>query len=489
MTLHTAAVLAAIGCSQAADPDASTQQGVRPISGNGSPKTKPAGETTSGVPGALAARIGELNACQSRLQETRRTFPVQDIQAESEGSPILYAFYNLDESGITNTFTTHVPGQNNECTLPANNAIGTVRGVIEPKPGAIVDPNDPRSLIDIFTDVCGLIVINNESGWYEGWIFHDVKVPEVAPAMPDGHAPFARITQADADLLVAKGTGQNVPGNLLTNDGRAPTTNLVSTGVGESQFPAFNRVSVPVSLGAWNTLQGEDGHAYWELNEYTNWSFPTYEVPTTGGIAQTFGQGLQYGPLGGLGPNADSRVPGSGPAGILNNNSVNGKVRFGDDPSFPRDADRFPEACGEGSLQSETRLRFLPSGLAREVLLDVFARPASFQSDVTNVTERFFSAYAFEVAKVDENKDGIVSFAEADIEDESDGQPNIRLYLAPNSFNRVAITREINDGLLAPRFAPSIAAYVIQGEGTFVDTSCPSDRADGGAKKRHKKGH
>jgi hypothetical protein len=40
---------------------------------------------------------------------------------------------------------------------------------------------------------------------------------------------------------------------------------------------------------------------------------------------------------------------------------------------------------------------------------------------------------------------------------------NSRLYLPPTAFNRFAVTREINDGLLAPRFAPSQRAWVLSG--------------------------
>jgi hypothetical protein len=41
--------------------------------------------------------------------------------------------------------------------------------------------HDPRAFIDIFTDIRGLFVINNESGWYEGWMIHDLRVADVAP--------------------------------------------------------------------------------------------------------------------------------------------------------------------------------------------------------------------------------------------------------------------------------------------------------------------
>ena len=46
----------------------------------------------------------------------------------------------------------------------------------------------------------------------------------------------------------------------------------------------------------------------------------------------------------------------------------------------------------------------------------------------------------------------------------TDGFPNNeRLFLPPTVFNRFAVTREINDGLLAPRFAPSQRAWVLSG--------------------------
>ena len=45
----------------------------------------------------------------------------------------------------------------------------------------------------------------------------------------------------------------------------------------------------------------------------------------------------------------------------------------------------------------------------------------------------------------------------------SDLLPNTRLYLSPRSFDRFFVTREINDGLLAPRFEPSQRAWVLSG--------------------------
>jgi hypothetical protein len=74
-----------------------------------------------------------------------------------------------------------------------------------------------------------------------------------------------------------------------------------------------------------------------------------------------------------------------------------------------------------------------------------------------------YDAYAKEVAHVDQNGDGVLTFVEADAEEETDGLSNERLFLPPTVYNRFAVTREINDGLLAPRFAPSQRAYVLSG--------------------------
>jgi hypothetical protein len=45
----------------------------------------------------------------------------------------------------------------------------------------------------------------------------------------------------------------------------------------------------------------------------------------------------------------------------------------------------------------------------------------------------------------------------------TDLRDNTRLFLPPTVFNRFAVTREINDGLLAPRFAPSQRAWILIG--------------------------
>jgi hypothetical protein len=99
--------------------------------------------------------------------------------------------------------------------------VGAVRVVLEPKPGLPTDPNNPRAFIDVFTDISSLFVINNESGWYEGWMIHDITVPQIATPRPDGHAQFGTITQLDAAILARIGAGNKVPGNIPHTRGPA----------------------------------------------------------------------------------------------------------------------------------------------------------------------------------------------------------------------------------------------------------------------------
>jgi hypothetical protein len=155
----------------------------------------------------------------------------------------------------------------------------------------------------------------------------------------------------------------------------------------------------------------------------------------------------------------------------------------GDNPNIPRDPDRVldtsPQDPDRGMVNNnahkETRLRFIPSGLANEVLLDVYARPASFEPHVHSLKQRIFDAYAAEVARVDANGNGVVDAVEADLEGTSDGgQSNDRLYLPATMYDRIAVSREINDGLLSPRFAPSQRAWVLSGFIHRVDPGVPA---------------
>jgi hypothetical protein len=303
-----------------------------------------------------------------------------------------------------------------------------------------------------------LFVINNESGWYEGWMIHDITVAAVDPdPRQDGHAKFGRILPADAEVLAAMGTGHNVPNAIFTMDGKA-----VHFPSNSDHFPDVQTNVVPIqeSMGAYNAMEQMDVHSYWEFNyRGSNWIHPLYELPFTGGLDDDFAQG-KIGKL-------QSIVPGSGPRGVQND-----PTKVGDNPNLPRDPDKFD---GDVDAQREFRERGIPSDLANEVYLDVYERLASFEPGVKNFQQRLFDAYAAEVARVDTNGDGIISAVEGDPDTPSDGFPNNRrLYLSPTTFNRFAVTREINDGLLAPRFAPSQRAWVLHGFRVAVTPSVPA---------------
>ena len=386
----------------------------------------------------------------------------------------LFQFYLLDTNNFQpNVFTAVIPGINDGAIRTAANAangalptIGSVRVVLEPKPGLPTDPNDPHAFIDVFMDFSGLFVINNESGWYEGWMISDLRVPHIAPPRSDGTAQFGTITQADYDAISQLGSHNNaVIGNFFTADGNAPRFGS-ATDVFPDPARQPNTVPHPVSMGAFNGQQQSDVHAYWEFNRSTNWIFPHYELPFTGGVPGTFAARMQYNNLIDL----RSVIPGSGPLGVTND-----KLIYGDNPDNPRDPDRgLVDQSAPNPAHLEFRNRFIPSGLDQEVLFNAFVRVRSFRPDVSDVGQRLFLSFAQEIARVDQNGDGVISFVEADVDGSSDGLPNTRLYLSPRAFNRFAVTREINDGLLAPRFAPFQRAYVLSGPATSVDPSVPA---------------
>lgn len=431
------------------------------------------------LPAPLKDRLVEL----ARRQHTFLPLPAF---AEADSPSQLFQYYLLDTTSFEpNVFTATIPGINDgvpptaangsNCGLPT---IGAVRQVLEPKEGLPTDPNDPGSFLDVFTDISSLFVINNESGWYEGWMIWDLRVAGVADPRPDGHAQFGKITAADAALLQQIGAGNNATaGALFTLDGNAvrfPSAN--------DHFPdpatQSNLVPLYLSMGAYNCLQQSDCHSYWEFNQYTNWVHPLYELPFTGGFPSNFGQppnAFEQGNVGKL----SSLIPGSGPSGVKN-----AAVDFGDNPNSPRDPDRaldFPTDGTTNDDHKEIRVRFIPSGLAKEILIDAFERRASFEPAVTDLETRLNDAYAHEVSLIDTNGDGVVDFVEADTEGTSDGgQSNDRLFIPATKWNRFAVTREINDGYLAPRFATSQRAWVLSGALVSVNpTVSASIKRDG----------
>ena len=191
-------------------------------------------------------------------------------------------------------FSAIIPGVNDTAQLSATGGdcglptIGAVRVVLEPKPGLPTDPNDPRAFIDVFTDISPLFVINNESGWYEGWMIHDLTVSATAPPRRSGRAQFGTITAQDAMQLEAMGHHHNVMGAIFTLDG-----NDVRFPSKSDHFPEKQSNTVPIqeSMGAYNSFQQSDSHSYWEFNYLgTNWIHPLYELPFTGGFPDDFGK-------------------------------------------------------------------------------------------------------------------------------------------------------------------------------------------------------
>ena len=410
------------------------------------------------LPLPLRHRLGELAA------RPHSVLPVQAF-AEADKSSQLFQYYLLDSSSFQpNVFSAVIPGLNDQAQLTAFGGnggiptIGAVRVVLEPKPGLPTDPNDVRAFIDVFTDLSSLFVINNESGWYEGWMIHDLTVPDAAPPRASGRAQFGKLTDADVKALAKLGKGNNKPGATFTMDGKMPQPPTA-----HDHFPDVQTNLVPIqeSMGAYNAMQQSDVHSYWEFNyEGTNWIHPLYELPFTGGKPPSF----EDGDVGKL----SSIVPSAGPSG-----TPNSPLQYGDDPNAPRDPDRF-EGTETSDAQREFRERGVPSGLANEVYLDVYERLASFEPG-TPYPKRLFDAYAYEVSLVDSNGDGVISALEGDVDTPSDGfVDNARLYLPATAFNRFAVSREINDGILAPRFAPSQRAWVASGVRVPVNPAVPA---------------
>jgi hypothetical protein len=422
--------------------------------------------------GDIVKLPGELQDRLAQLANRPHSYPPLQVFAEADGASQLFQYYLLDTSGFEpNVFTAIIPGVNDgnvqltatggNCGLPT---VGAVRVVLEPKPGLPTDPTNPRAFNDVFTDISPLFVINNESGWYEGWMIHDITVPAVAKPRPDGQAQFGTITQGDAEILKRMGTGNNVPGNVFTVDGQPPHFPSAS-----DHFPDKQTNVVPIneSMGAYNAFQQSDVHSYWEFNYLgTNWIHPLYELPFTGGFPDNLVKApdaFEDGEIGKL----QSIVPGPGPSGEPNKPQV-----VGDNPNLPRDPDKFD---ADVDAQREFRQRGVPSGLANEIYLDVYERLASFEPAVKNLQQRLFDAYAAEVKRVSGNDEGIITAAQGDIDTATDGFPNNeRLFLPPTVFNRFAVTREINDGLLAPRFAPSQRAWVLSGVQVPVVPAVPA---------------
>jgi len=108
--------------------------------------------------------------------------PIQ-AYAEADSPSQLFQYYLLDTHGFQpNVFTARIPGVNDTAMLTATGGncglptIGTVRVVVEPKPGLPTDPNDPRAFIDMFTDMFDALDAGREptETFYDGYVVNAV---------------------------------------------------------------------------------------------------------------------------------------------------------------------------------------------------------------------------------------------------------------------------------------------------------------------------
>ncbi|MEE9345825.1 MAG: hypothetical protein V3U88_09500, partial [Methylococcales bacterium] len=133
------------------------------------------------------------------------TYLPQTAFAEADGASQLVQHYLIDTTEFQpNIFTSQIAGINDRALQTGANfandglpTIGAIRVLLEPKEGLPTDPDDPRAFLDMFTDISGLFVINNESGWYEGWMIRDITIPDIAEPRNDGtgQAQYGTITQ------------------------------------------------------------------------------------------------------------------------------------------------------------------------------------------------------------------------------------------------------------------------------------------------------
>jgi hypothetical protein len=393
-----------------------------------------------------------IKSMLAKLRAMPHVYPPQAIAAGDHPAQVVQYVLLDNKNFQPNVFTSKIPGINDTAPPTAGDSetVGLARMVVLQHPGLPTDPNDPRTHIGIYLDISGLQPALAEVGVYEATLLYNTQIPPVAPPRPNGEAQYGTMTAEDALVMAARGSGNNVPGNIFTLDGNAP------------RFPSpadvwpdktSNVVTWPVNAGTFNALQETDAHAFWELKPATSMVFPHQEFPFVGGVPAF------YPPLGpfeaGVLGHTFSIVPGSGPSGISNDPRI-----YGDNPDDPRDPDR---SRATDPSQLEFRLRSVPSGLTEEIHRDIFIRRASFEPNVTNLQQRLNDAVAKEVALIDTNNDGVLSFDEIDIDGTSDNLPNTRLYVPVTAFSRYVVQKEINDGLIAPRFANSQRAWVLSG--------------------------
>ena len=262
-------------------------------------------------------------------------------------------------------------------------------------------PNDPRAFIDVFTDISRLFVINNESGWYEGWMIHDLARRARRPRR-DATATrsSARSLPADADAL-AQTMGQRQQRARQRSSRRRRAAALPER---ERSLPRPRRPTSCRSSSAWARTTPCSRATRTRTGSST--TRPTGSTRSTSCRSPAASRRRRLRRLRTARSARCSRsCPGSGPAGV----DEQARSCYGDNPNLParsRQVRRRRSTRSASSASASSR-----AASRNEIFLDVYERLASFEPG-SPFPQRLFDAYAAEVARVDTNGDGIISAVE-----------------------------------------------------------------------------
>ena len=292
-------------------------------------------------------------------------------------------------------------------------------------------------------------------------MIHDLQVAQVAAARARRPCrSSARSPPTDAKLLAAMGSGNNVPGNIFTIDG-----NAAALPEPERPLPRQGRPTSCRSSSAWartTRSSSRDAHNYWEFNYTTNWVHPLYELPFTGGFPTTTYQNGQ------ISVRTRSR---SFPAAARAITTA-ASERAVDVRRQPRPAARPRQVRRRGrraarvprSASSRAASRTRPCSTSSSG----WPRSSPSEHDLDAAPARRLQgrdrARRSQRRRHHLGRRGRRRHAERQLSARRQ-RPDLRI-LPPRSYDRFAVTREINDGLLAPRFAPSTRGWVLSGTAT-----------------------
>ena len=126
--------------------------------------------------GDIASLPQPLKDRLARLAARPHTYLPMQAFAEADGPSQLFQYVLLDTHGFQpNVFTTTFPGVNDKVMLTATGPTAGSRRwarcgwCSSRRKTPERCPKIRAHFIDIFTDINPMFVINNESGWYEGW--------------------------------------------------------------------------------------------------------------------------------------------------------------------------------------------------------------------------------------------------------------------------------------------------------------------------------